>query len=134
MNAHRIAAALLGTVLSLAAFAQVEVSSHHTKYTGSSDGDDAVVIQTNSVDQFDAFMLTSSAGAMDVFVSLDGTNYATAALSLQDFGATTTDPVIVTAAGQVYGFVGKFKAIRVLQNGGTAVEDAVLNAWKLGGG
>lgn len=135
MNAMRkvFTAAMLG-ILALTAGAQVEVSSHHTKYTGTGTNDDDVVIQTNSVDQFDAFMLTSTAGAMDVFVSLDGTNYATAALSLQDFGATTSDPVIVTAAGQVYGFVGKFKAIRVLQNGATAVEDATLNAWKLGGG
>lgn len=125
-------ATLLVILLALPALAAVEVSSNHTKYTGTGTNDDDVVIQTESVDQFDAFCLMSTAGAMDVFVSLDGTNYASSALSLQDFGATSTDPVLVTAAGQVYCFVGKFKKLRVLQNGATAVEDATMNAWKLG--
>lgn len=136
MNGMNLKRVLLLPILLACAFiasAAVEVSSYHTKYTGTGTNDNDVVIQTSSVDQFDAFMLVSTAGAMDVFVSLDGTNYATAALSLQDFGASTTDPVIVTAAGRVYGFVGKFKTLRVLQNGATAVEDATLNAWKLSG-
>lgn len=80
----------------------------------------------NLVGAADTFLLMSTAGAMDVFVSLDGTNFATAALSLTDMGATTSDPVVVTAANRVYGFRGKYKSIRVLQNGATAVANAVL--------
>lgn len=95
--------------------------------TGTGTNNNDVVIEfSDIVDGADTFLLMSTAGAMDVFVSLDGTNYATAALSLDDMGATTTDPVIVTSANRVYGFRGKYKAIRVLQNGATAVENAVL--------
>lgn len=89
--------------------------------------DNSVIIDWhNSLDTFDTFMLMSTAGAMDVFASLDGTNYTTAAIALSDQGATSPDPVIVTAAGRMYGFKGKYKALRVLQNGATNVANAVL--------
>lgn len=101
--------------------------------TGSGTNDNDTVIDFDDiVDGADTFMLMSTAGAMDVFVSLDGTNYSTAALSLTDMGATTSDPVIVTVANRVYGFRGKYKAIRVLQNGATAVENAVLRYGVMG--
>jgi hypothetical protein len=132
MNISRLLASLLLVALALPASAAVEVSAYHTKYTGTGTNDNDVVIQTNSVDQFDAFCLFSTAGAMDVFVSLDGTNYATEALSLQDFGAVDNNPVVVTAASRIYCFVGKFKTLRVLQNGATAVTAATMNAWKMG--
>lgn len=91
---------------------------------GVSDND--VVIQSGDVSAYDEFLLQSTAGAMDVFVSLDGTNYSTAALSITDLGATTSDPVVVTAANRTYGFRGTFALIKVLQNGGTAVANACL--------
>lgn len=94
--------------------------------TGSGVNDNDVVVQTGDVSAFDTFLLQSTAGAMDVFVSLDGTNYATAALSLVDKGATTSDPVVVTAANRTYGFKGTFALIKVMQNGGTAVANACL--------
>lgn len=93
--------------------------------TGTNDND-VVITFDDVVDGADTFLLMSTAGAMDVFVSLDGTNFSTAALSLTDMGAITSDPVLVTVANRVYGFRGKFKAIRVLQNGITAVTAAVL--------
>ena len=135
--AQKLALASAVLALGFMAFharAAVEVSSNHTKYTGSGANDNDVTIQTDSVDQFDAFCLMSTTGALDVFVSLDGTNYATAAMSLQDFGATNTDPVLVTAANRVYCFVGKYKKLRVLQNGAVATANVTLNAWKLGQG
>lgn len=92
-------------------------------YTGTGAADNAVLLTaTDDIPNYDAFLLMSTAGAVDVFVSLDGTNYSTAALSLTDMGAITNDPVLVTVAGRVYGFRGKFRAIKVLQNGGTATE------------
>lgn len=94
---------------------------------GSGTADNEVVLQSNDVLQYGEFTLMSTAGAMDVFVSLDGTNYATAALSLIDCGATTTDPVIETAAARVYQFFGAFSAVRVLQKGAVAVTAATLN-------
>lgn len=90
--------------------------------------DNDVVLETDDVSRYSAFMLMTTAGAVDVFVSLDGTNFATAALSLVDMGAVTTTPVIVTAAARIYGFRGIFKKIRVLQNGATAVANLSLNA------
>jgi hypothetical protein len=75
---------------------------------------------------YDTCELMSTAGAMDVVVSLDGTNFTTAALSLADLGAITSDPVVVTAANRLYGFRGKFAAIQVRQNGATAVVNASI--------
>lgn len=95
--------------------------------TGSGINDnDSIFGVIDNVQGFDSFMLMSTAGAMDVFVSLDGTNFTTSALSLVDLGAEDTNPVIVTAANRLYGFRGKFKKIRVDQNGATAVENAVI--------
>lgn len=88
--------------------------------------DNDVVIENDSIERYEEFTLMSTAGAMDVFVSLDGTNYSTAPLSLADLGAITLDPVIVTAANRVYRFRGVFKAVRVQQNGATAVANATL--------
>ena len=122
---------LLGLVLAWGSAIPATViteSSASTKFEGTGTNDNDVVIQTNDIQRYNAFLLMTTAGAVDVMVSLDGTNYSTAALSLIDFGATTQDPVIVTVAGRIYGFRGKFKYIRILQNGATAVEDAVLLA------
>ena len=88
--------------------------------------DNDVVIQTEDVSGYREFSLQSTAGAMDVMVTLDGTNYTTAPLSLIDRGATTSDPVIVTAANRSYAFYGPFYKARVLQNGATAVANACL--------
>lgn len=120
----------LFALVSLVAGAATTITedSSSTLYGGTGTNDNDVVIQTNEVQRYDTFMLQSTAGAMDVFVSIDGTNYATAALSLIDLGATTQDPVVVTAANRTYAFRGKFKKIRVLQNGATAVANAALRA------
>lgn len=92
-----------------------------------------IVIQTNDLLGCDEHMLFSTAGAMDVWVSIDGTNYATAALSLVDMGAVTTAPVIVTAAGRMYSFFGYFRRVQVKQNGAVAVANATLfNSYKGG--
>lgn len=93
---------------------------------GTGANNDDVVIQTNDVSQYDEFILQTTGGAVDVAVSLDGTNYSTAPLSLIDLGATTSDPVIVTAANRTYAFFGTFALIRVLQNGAVAVTGATL--------
>lgn len=96
--------------------------------TGSGTNDNDLVIEfSGTIDDFDTYQLSSTAGAMDVFVSLDGTNYTTAPLSLSDLGAVSSDPVLVTAANRMYGFRGKYRAIQVRQNGGTPVTGAVLN-------
>lgn len=88
-------------------------------YTNTSTDDNEEVIVTADVSKHDTFMLLSTAGVVDVLVSLDGTNFSTAPIALQDMGASTLDPVLVTVAGRVYGFRGKFRKIKVLQNGAT---------------
>jgi len=94
--------------------------------TGTDGANDNDVLIEVEVAQYDTFILQSTQGAMDVVVSLDGTNYATAPLSLTDMGAVSSDPVIVTAANRTYGFRGKFRKVKVLQNGATAVQNPVL--------
>lgn len=106
----------------------ISESSASTLFQGASVDDNDIIIQTNDVQRYNAFFLMSTAGAMDVFVSVDGTNYSTAALSLVDFGASDVNPVVVTAANRIYGFRGKFSKIRVLQNGATDVTAAALRA------
>lgn len=101
-----------------------DTAERYKSATGTNDND--VVIQSEDVSRWDTFQLMSTSGAMDVFVSLDGTNYSTSAISLQDMGATTTDPVVVTAANRLYGFRGKFARVRLLQNGATGVANACL--------
>ena len=103
---------------------QTQASYSYIAGVGVNNND--VVIQTLDVSQYREFILQSTAGAMDVFVSLDGTNYSTSALSLIDLGATINDPVSVTAAGRTYAFFGVFSKIQVHQNGATAVADAAL--------
>lgn len=104
----------------------IKVSSGWAFTGGVGVNDNDQVFLTGDVSRFDTFMLLSTAGAMDVFVSLDGANFSTAPLSLQDFGGTSTAPVLVTAANRVYGFRGKFAAVRIDQNGATAVANATL--------
>ena len=99
---------------------------------GSGASDNDLVIHATDVSEFDTFLLQSTAGAMDVTVSLDGTNFSTAPLSLADLGATSTDPVIVTAANRTYGFRGTYRAIKVSQNGATAVANASLMCARTG--
>ena len=89
------------------------------RYTNSATADNDVLIQTDDISRYDTFMVMSTAGTVDVYVSLDGTTYSTAALSLVDQGATTSDPVVVTAALRSYGFRGKYSKVRVLVAGAT---------------
>jgi hypothetical protein len=103
------------------------MGSHVGTIPGSGAADNAVVIAFDQIlNGTNTFMLMSTTGAMDVFVTLDGTNWSTAPLSLTDLGATTQDPVLVTTANRMYGFFGLFRGVRVLQNGATAVTNAVL--------
>lgn len=99
------------------------------QYTGSCTTDNEVLVTTNDLSAYDACVLVSLTGAVDVFTSLDGTNFNTAARSLQDFGATDLNPVLVTAALREYGIVGKWRKLKILQNGGTGAS-VVLNCWK----
>lgn len=98
------------------------------KTGGSGTNDNDVVFEIlENAELYDTWQLGSTAGAMDVFVSGDGTNFQSAAIAMIDLGSTApSTAVIVTTAGGNYGIRGRWKAIRVLQNGATAVENAFL--------
>lgn len=90
--------------------------------TGTGTNDNDVLFTQEQLTPYDTFMLASTTGAVDVEVSLDGTNFV-GPVSLTDMGATTSDPVLVTAADRLYGFRGVgFHSVRVIQNGATASE------------
>jgi hypothetical protein len=102
-------------------------------YTNSGTADNDVLILTDDVSRYDTFHVMSTAGTVDVFASLDGTNFATAALSLQDQGAIVSDPVLVTAANRIYGFRGKYRKVKVLVNGATNPTACSLVCGNMGG-
>lgn len=85
-----------------------------------------VVIQFDQASRYRNFTIQSVAGALEVFVSLDGTTFSPV-IFLRDFH-TATDTVLVntTIATEVYSFAGNFKSIRVGQQGATAATGAVL--------
>lgn len=101
----------------------------YTGGLGASDND--IVVQADDVSDYRVFDITSTAGAADVIVSYDGTNYNTAPLSLQDLGsASLTTSVVVTAANRVYRFEGCFEKIRVMQAGATPPADVILRCYR----
>lgn len=112
---------LIGTVTEQGVYRQ------YVAIAGVSDND--VVIETTDVSRFDTFQLSGGVGAVDVFVH-DGVQWLTSPLSLADLGATTSDPVLVTAALQQYGFRGYYRAIRVQQAGAPAATGYVLRCAK----
>lgn len=95
--------------------------------------DNQVVAEIENAERYNEFTLMSSAGAMDVDVSLDGVNFA-AAIALEDLHSTTpATRVVVTAADKVYRFQGTYKTIRVRQ-AVTNIDDAILYCGQLGRG
>lgn len=90
-------------------------------FTGTGANANDVLFTTPSVQHHELFTLMSTAGAVQVLASIDGINFATAPLALEDAGsATNSTYVLVTVAGRVYKFWGKFTRLRITQNGATA--------------
>lgn len=91
------------------------------------NNDDVVFEVASNGENFDTWQLGSTAGVMDVFVSGDGTNYLSAAIALIDLGSNApATAVVVTTAGGNYGIRGRWKKIKVMQNGATAVANGYL--------
>ena len=97
-------------------------------------GDNAIVMELDNCERWNEFAIISTAGAMDVDVSLDGTNFAAAVALIDGTSATPATRVVVTAASRVYTFQGTVKAFRVRQNGATAVANSVCIASRVGRG
>ncbi len=97
------------------------------RFTGTGVNDNDLLFTTGSVEQHSLFQLMSTAGSVDVEVTLDGTNWSTAALAMEDQGATAvTTYVVATTAGRMAKFCGIFTAVRVRQVGATAATAVLL--------
>ena len=95
--------------------------------------DNQVVIELENAERYNEFTLMSSAGEMDVDVSLDGVNFA-AAVAIEDLHSLTpATRVVVTVADLIYRFQGTFKTVRIRQETNN-VADAVLYCGQLGRG
>lgn len=96
------------------------------RYTGGigvNDNDILLEIDSRGADEV---FLGSSAGAVDVFGSIDGTNFFATALALEDMTSTTPQTrVALTTAGKVARIVSSvgYAKLRFMQNGATAVAD-----------
>lgn len=91
------------------------------RYFGTGTNANDVLFTTGSMIKYSACTLMSTTGAVQVFVSLDGTTFSTAPLTLVDDGSTTpTTNVLLTAPLRVYNFPSVYMAIKVTQNGATA--------------
>jgi hypothetical protein len=122
----RLLTGLLAALLTVSAYAAEEsYANFGTRYYGSASANDALLFTSGDIMRFDGCMLMSTDGAVDVEGSLDGTNFS-AALSLQDVGATSSDPVLVTAADRMYFVPGWYRFLRVRQNGATAASASLL--------
>lgn len=99
-------------------------ASYYLEHSGSNTDDNSVLLTTGDLTNYNEHIIHSTAGAVDVEVTVDGTNWtssATAPIAMQDMTATASATfVTVTAAGKVYKLIGKFKKIRLVQNGATA--------------
>lgn len=110
---------------------------HHRGTTLLIEGEDAPgaaqpTIEVDDIQRFNEFALQSSAGAMDVLASLDGTTFSSV-LALEDKQSTTPGTrVLATVAGDIFYFFGNFKALRIRQIGGTGIADSRLVAGKIG--
>jgi hypothetical protein len=81
-----------------------------------------------NMEAFDTYQLGSVGGSMQVFGSGDGVTFNTTAIALIDLCSTTPSVAVTSTTAQGhYGFRGRYQAIRVVQNGGTAVTSAYLN-------
>lgn len=107
-------------------------SMHSTRsqlFTGTSASDNELALTATGVEGFSLFQIMTTAGAVDVEVTLDGSNWSTVVMALEDQGATaSTTYVVVTAANRLYQFKGKFAGVRLRQNGATGVTLALLRA------
>lgn len=96
-------------------------------FSGAGVNANDVLFTTPSVQHHELFTLMSTTGAVQVLASLDGINFSTAPLALEDQGSTTNGTyVLLTAAARVYKFWGKYTRLRVTQNGATASQATLI--------
>ena len=95
---------------------------------GTNDND--VIYTSPDVSSYNQHVIECTAGTVDIQVSVDGTNFNTlqAAALLMDATAVTTYSLTI-ASTKIGILSGKFRKIRVLQNGATASNCRGGHAW-----
>jgi hypothetical protein len=92
---------------------------------------DIVFEITANADLYDSWQLASTAGAMVVVGSIDGTNYQSASIAMVDLGSTAPGTyVTATVAGGNYGIKGRWKKLKVSQTGAAAVANACIEGYQ----
>lgn len=100
----------------------------YVNYSGTGANAADVLFTTGEMDKYDSCVVLSTAGSVEILASLDGTTFATTALSMESLGSTTYTLVQSTTANTVYLIVGKYKKLRMRQVGATA-SAAAMNCW-----
>lgn len=93
----------------------------HTRLGTEGVNDNDVVYSSDQVDQYRDHVIEVIAGTVTVQGSLDGENWSVD-LFTQDLQVATRDTYVatMTGAGKLFRLPGRFKKIRVLQDGATA--------------
>ena len=101
----------------------------YLEHSGTGTGDNTVLFTSGDLSSYNIHMIQASAGLVDAEVSLDGTTYSPAAsIALEDMSSIApTTRVLVTASTNVYMLRGKYKNIRLVQNGATAATAVLVS-------
>ncbi len=89
--------------------------------------DEDVVAELENAERYNRVYFMSSAGAVDVDVSQDGTNFAQEVAFIDLHSLTPAARVIVALPDLIYLLEGTFKTVRFAQSGATDVTNFV--AW-----
>ena len=99
---------------------------------GANDND--LIYESGDISMYNTHVIenmSAGAGACDVHVSLDGTNYAGSAVSVELIDDVTTGggiKVITIPQNKAGILIGKFNKIKVLQDGATAADARIAHS------
>lgn len=88
---------------------------------------DTVYELVNNAEQFNTWQVGSTAGAIEVLGSIDGTNYLSSPIALIDLASTTPSvAVVATSSNKHFGFRGRYRKLIFKQTGATAVANGCI--------
>lgn len=109
-------------------------ASYYLNFTGSAGtNDNDVVYTSNDISMYNVHYIEGTAGTVDIQVSVDGTNFNTtqAAVLLHDDVTTGGGVNVLTiASGKIGVLRGKYKKLRILQNGATGSNARGAHVWE----
>lgn len=105
---------------------QADTSRNVEVWSGGASTEDNEVVLEIDARGFEEFTFGSSAGAVDVFASLDGSAFLATAIGV--VSAVDILPDALTTPGGVFSVQGTFHRLRFMQNGATDVAGFALVA------